>query len=340
MPFSGKRNTIYSVATLNKDIEKIKKSCTLQVLRHKQYLLINVLKRVFPFTSEEGSFTLEAALVTSLFTMAVTAIMGILVVVDLQQNINIAMENISREMAQTLYYTESINMLTDSISGNEKNSVQDKIKAFYDSSGLSEEDKGKIEESIEKASFDMYVYGKFVSEMKFSDINQSYISGGVMGLDFTKSTYNESTGEMSIVLKYQIKIPFISDKIWRLNDCKRVYVKAWNGKDICQNINAVYITKNGSVYHTSKKCSHLDLNVSKQNYNMLETIRNKAGAKYNACRLCKPNSDSKQEVIYVTDYGTAFHFSLSCSGINRSIIQMDKELVGDRKICEDCEKRG
>lgn len=339
MPFSDKRNSLHKLgSSLVLQLIEIKKSSSLQVLRLKQYLLNKItLKRVFSFTSTKGSISVEAALATSLFIFSVVAIMGILVVIDLQQGIAIAMENTAREIAQTIYYTDAIKDLTDGIA--ETENVEEKINNLFNESSLSEVDKEKVKKGINEAAFVTYVYGKFILKVNAENINQSYISGGMYGLDFSKSTYNHETGEISIVLKYQIKVPFISHKIWKINDYKRVYVKAWNGKNLAKDYKMVYITKNGSVYHTSKNCPHLDLNISKCNYGQLDSKRNKAGSKYDACELCKLTDYSDTAHVYVTDYGTAFHSSLSCGGIARSIIQIDEESVGDKRICKDCEER-
>lgn len=341
MPFSVKRKILHNIKIqLIRRVffKKIKKPCSLQVLRQnrKKYLLqYNMLKRVFSFASEKGSLTLEATFVTSLFVFAIVAIMGVIAVIDLQQNIRIVMENIGRETSQTFYYMEELKEEKN------KTDIENKVDSLLKKQGsnLSEEDREKFRENMEETAFIAYIYGKFVSELKMEDINESYILGGIAGLDFTRSTYKSDTGEVDIVLKYKIKVPFISDKIWKIEDCQRVYVKVWNGKDIRQTEELVYITKNGTVYHTSKSCPHLDLKVSKNTYGKIGEIRNKAGSKYKKCKLCKLKECTEATVVYVTDYGTAYHFSLSCGGISRSIIQIDKKFVGDRRLCKDCEER-
>lgn len=359
MPFSINTFSSYRIvkSELKKRIveNKIKKvSLTLQVLRQRNILkkisLILRLKRVFLFTSQmirkviangkiprlktkklKAGISLEAAIVTSVFMFATLAVVSVLCILNLQNSIQIVLENTGREIAQNIYYAEEFK---DTLNEN------DALKKVNDA--LLQSNDGKVDEGalekIDEAAFDIYVYGKFVSTLGTKYINDSYILGGVAGLDFSKSKLDEENGTVDIILDYTIEIPFVPTYAGIISDRKRVCVKAWNGTDITKDSKIVYITEDGNVYHTLKECSHINVNVTKATYGQLESLRNSSGEIYDKCKYCKKTKYTDASVIYITKYGDSYHSSLSCGGISRSAIAIDIKQIGSRKLCKDCEK--
>lgn len=98
-----------------------------------------------------------------------------------------------------------------------------------------------------------------------------------------------------------------------------------------------YITKSGSVYHMSKNCTYLRMNVTACDENLVMTKRNNDGCKYYECTKCNDGKHSGQ--VYITEYGDRYHYSLSCTGIHRDYIETDKEGVAGRKPCSKCGKK-
>lgn len=344
MPFSRSLSLIKNVVS---DITK-KTSCSLQVSRQrivkKNNLFIDYkkLKRVFSFTSQKGfpwikavkkaGISLEAAIVTSIFMFAVLSIIGFLCVLNLQNNIQMTLENIARTMSQNIYYVEELKETT------RNSTIFKEVNDMLTKNNTDTLDEETVEK-LEKASFDMYIYGKFISEMGTEYINESYIVGGILGLNFSKSIYDEEDGIIDIVLDYVIKVPFLPENIGMISDRKRVYVKAWNGMDIMQESDLVYITMNGAVYHSDKDCPHINIDVIKITYEQLKNQRNDSGAGYGRCKYCGNKNCTDTSVVYITKYGACYHTTLSCGGISRSVITIDKSQIGDRALCKDCEKR-
>lgn len=336
MPFS----IICKLITQKYKLIMKKRSCSLQVLRLHiliiQKCMFRIkLKRVFSFTSQKGSITLEAAITTTVFVISVVSIITLFGVLSLQQNIHVAMENVGRKMSQTIYYADKIK----SIGENSKVfSTVNRLLSDGNEDIFSDDEKQEIIMKLQEVSFNTYVYGQFISEIKADYINKSYVYGGVFGLDFTKSEYDSENDEIDIVLSYKIKIPFISGINWTISDCQRVRVKVWNGTDITRNKDIVYITKNGEVYHLTKTCSHLKIDITKTAYGNIKNIKNNSGVAYNKCKQCGFEKILDSSIVYITEYGESYHESLSCAGISRSVIYIDKSKTGSLRLCKDCEK--
>lgn len=138
---------------------------------------------------------------------------------------------------------------------------------------------------------------------------------------------------IDIISGFVYKVPWIGKKIKITERCR---VKDWTGCDITKQQKLVYITKNGKVYHVTKKCSHLSLSIRKINYSQLDEERNCYGVKYKRCAICLGNKQTLATDIFVTEDGDKFHSSLMCSGLLRNIIIIDKSEVGNRKPCSRC----
>lgn len=64
--------------------------------------------------------------------------------------------------------------------------------------------------------------------------------------------------EVDIVHSFFYTVPWINKKIQVTQRC---LMKDWTGQDITKPQEFVYITKTGKVYHVTKECSHLSLNI-------------------------------------------------------------------------------
>lgn len=142
-------------------------------------------------------------------------------------------------------------------------------------------------------------------------------------------------GKVDIILKYALKTSVFNKYI---SVQQRCIVKDWTGKDITKPQNIVYITQNGKVYHVTKECSHLSLTISKAVYSELNSLRNAYGEKYSRCSICVKSKLSDAEKIFITEDGNRYHSSLTCSGLTRNIISVDKDSVGTMPVCSSCGK--
>ena len=94
----------------------------------------------------------------------------------------------------------------------------------------------------------------------------------------------------------------------------------------------VYVAENGTVYHLSRSCTHLDLSIRPINSDRVGDARNSGGGKYKRCEICGGGSGT----VYITDDGDRYHSSLTCSGLKRTIYEIPLSQVGSRRLCGRC----
>ena len=255
-----------------------------------------------PFaTSFRGSFTIEASIVLPIFISFMMAIVFIFRMIQVEAGIQRALNNAARNAAV--------------------------ISASVDKS----HDKKLLVATIGYADY----------EIKQLDVPTEYISGGLLGLDYAGSScqdnYVELTCDYSLVfpngLFGRIAVPVTQSAISR----------KWIGFDPREGEDAdgeyVYVTESGQVYHLKRSCTYIDLSISKADYVDISSLRNLNGGKYDPCMTCG-GIPGNGGAIYITDYGTAFHNSLSCSQLKRTVrkVRLEEALDQGLGVCSKCEK--
>ena len=186
----------------------------------------------------------------------------------------------------------------------------------------------------------LYVKEKVISAAGEKFIDRIGIQGGSQGVSFIQS---EVTDPEYLDLKavYSTKALFIPETFSSFQMINRVRMKVWTGYDNTVNQGKketeeqmVYITETGTVYHTSRDCSHLQLSVSQVDAGALDALRNQHGAKYYICELC--GDLGMAEMAYITKEGNRYHTTLSCSGLKRTVITIPISEVGSRHACSRC----
>ena len=100
----------------------------------------------------------------------------------------------------------------------------------------------------------------------------------------------------------------------------------------------VWVTENGSVYHTDSSCSHINLSIQVSSPGALAWKRNQDGEKYKECEQCVGNGAVGAEVYY-TKYGNRYHNSLSCKGLKRKVKLVALEQTDGLPQCSKCAKK-
>ena len=169
-------------------------------------------------------------------------------------------------------------------------------------------------------------------------LENSIIKGGRSGISCWKSYVSPVTGEMNVVVEYEIKLPvpmFGSPSAELREEFK---MSSWTGyKDRSaeeDGAEIVYITEHGTVYHEKYQCPYLQLSVSFIPYTEAERMRNASGGKYYGCEKCVYGPPMTG--VYITDYGNRYHNSLNCSGLRRTIRAIKKSEAGWRGGCSKC----
>ena len=89
----------------------------------------------------------------------------------------------------------------------------------------------------------------------------------------------------------------------------------------------VYVTPNESVYHLSRNCTHLALQVEQKN----------AGARsyYTPCSFCG-NSRNEAGTVYVARTSEIYHNRRDCSGLKRTVSRVKRSETGGLGPCSRC----
>ncbi len=99
----------------------------------------------------------------------------------------------------------------------------------------------------------------------------------------------------------------------------------------------VYETLNGSVYHLFRDCTHLDLSIQNTTLNNAKKEKNENGNSYRECELCDEPFDA---VVYITKEGECYHSERTCSGLKRTVRQVEMSKVAGKDCCLRCQERG
>lgn len=145
------------------------------------------------------------------------------------------------------------------------------------------------------------------------------------GRELAMLAYGEESGEQDIrlvkVSRIKAMLPeaaFPSASI--VNGC---VMHKWIGYDLSQGEGSaaaekeemVYVTKSGSAYHRERSCIYLNPSVEMMGLVQAQTAVNRNGTVYTACEICSP----KDGIVYVTETGSRYHGTVTCSGLRRTI---------------------
>lgn len=101
-----------------------------------------------------------------------------------------------------------------------------------------------------------------------------------------------------------------------------------------ETVDVVYVTRTGTVYHESLSCTYLRMNITKVSPDNIADKRNNSGGKYSECNLCKELKQNS--ILYITDNGTKYHYSLQCSALSRDIEEKNRSEVEGMRACSKC----
>lgn len=163
---------------------------------------------------------------------------------------------------------------------------------------------------------------------------KKFVAGGTAGVSLLKSEFSDR--EIVLYADYQVRLPvnFFTVKGVRVSQSSRN--RKWTGDaDKGSEEDYVYVTEHGSVYHCQRTCPYLDLSIQTVKTADLGKLRNKNKHKYYECMECAAENSNKT-TVYITDYGTCYHSSLSCSGLKRTVNLVPKSEVGGKASCSKC----
>jgi hypothetical protein len=266
----------------------------------------------------KASATLEATLVIPLYVYAVLAIMFVIRLVNVYLDVDRAAYNTARELSKYAYE--------------------------YNESGTLGILKGQL-------------YTSFISDIGAGYGKEAYVVGGTAGFNLTGSSICDDGSKVEVQVSYIVKNPFDIFGLGLVHVKQGAVAEAWLGEDMStgwdgssgsgnngngadsdsgdEEKQKVYVTPWGRVYHTDADCSAIHLSIQEVSSSGVVDLRNASGGKYYPCESCGENADG---TVYITDYGDRYHTDRNCSGLKRTVEEVDIDDVGDRTECKRCGK--
>ncbi len=170
------------------------------------------------------------------------------------------------------------------------------------------------------------------------NLDKSIIVDGSEGLNCTQSDFVLLSGVVNLDVSYKVEIPIFIFGNFGMTLENRIRGKTWNGYHSWAGSGKderVYITSTGGVYHKSYHCSYLNPSIKTINSSKLLSVRNEDGGIYYPCEICNI-SEQKLGIVYITNTGSRFHHSLTCSGVKRTIHSIPLSEAVGRGVCSRC----
>lgn len=262
-------------------------------------------ERVYSFTSDNvGSALLEAVVVIPLILAVCIMLMQFIVMVNTENNIYEKLTDVTNDI------------MTDSYA--------------YDRRGY------------------MYTMAdiQLISKMNTRDfrsfVNSSSIKSGINGINYLQSS-DMYDNKKSMLVKGSYKV-VVSCFFWRdinIVQLQSICFRPFVGESLKSDRNTsnermVFITESGTVYHTSRDCTHLRLSVTDKKLKEVASLRNSSGGKYYPCEICVKENMTEASTVYIASNGNRYHKNRLCSGLKRSVTEIAYSEVGNRRLCTRC----
>lgn len=271
----------------------------------KTYIVVPSYKRMSSFLNSlqgmknSASMTVEACFVLPFFLFAFMNIISVIDIYRIQGNMSAAMHDTEKQMAVCAY---------------EYKEIRGEDLGAAESLGLT------------------YAYGANKVKSKLGDNYPSNIS-------WLRSSVMKENECIDLIAEYSVS-PYIELMGYGKHTMyNRLRTRAWTGYDNAglgkgsDEEEIVYITPEGTVYHRSRSCTYLKLSISAIDKLFLEKKRSEDGSIYYPCEEC---GKSCGNTVYITNYGTRYHSSLSCSKLKRTILAVPISETEGRGACSKC----
>lgn len=278
----------------------LKKLCSRKVSRHASPVLA-------------GSMTVEAAIALPFFLMTILSFLSFIEIIQLQNSITMALRDAGMSMGIYGYvydYTKK---------GGEADltSVVPDVALTYGYAGTHVK--------------------KFLGEDYLDRIIKTYDAGSI---HYYNSSVMEENDVVDLVATYSVRPRFNVVSLPEINLLCRYYGRAWTGYELegrqtdSQSEQNVYITRDGSVYHLDRYCTHLNLTIVSCPTSEIDNQRNENGQMYRACSYCGNSEENGK--YYITPQGDCYHKDLNCSGLKRTVDVVSITQVNGRSRCSRC----
>ena len=260
-----------------------------------------------------GTLTVEAAIVLPIFIFVMIGVISLGQVIHIQTKLQNALETTAEKIA-TYSYAEKL------------------IKE--DITGLNQVIAEWIIDGITFAS----VKNEIIQLAGKDYLDHSCIKNGSEGIFLIGSNISLEEEFVDLILSYNIS-PFSpilnTNQLWITQRCRR---RLWIGtEEVAEKKEPiVYVTTNGTVYHTNLECSYLKRNVDTVTYEDLKWKRNESGGKYYLCEFCSKKKPGQS--VYITKYGDRYHYRATCPGLTRGIRSILLSQINGLPQCSKCKQ--
>lgn len=266
----------------------------------------------------QGSITLETTLILPIFLFCVITLMYFFQIILIQEKISQGLWETAKEASR--------------------------YASVYENVG------GKKGDNDSKQTAKKWISGAFtgirMAEYLPEEIlENSCIKGGKTGIMY-RSSILENGQDISLAALYEVKFPVMTNVLPSFNFIQQVKSRGFIGtykiglskKEMEEEDIYVYMTKTGTVYHTSLFCTHINLGIECVSYENALTKRNRSGGKYKSCQKCtKSTKVSNQSNVYISDTGDRYHIQLECSGLTRDIKKVKLSELSGVGACQRCQ---
>lgn len=266
----------------------------------------------FDFRANCGSMTLEAAFILPLIIYLFVGFFGIAKVVIADEEISRGMTETARQIARYAYLYEEIE--AKHLSNSAQN--QDKLGE-------------KVVKEVVGIPLAKKIFGEYVNE---SLLTCSGVKGGLSGIGYQGSKFMLEKDLIELKLQYKVRVPIPLIGTYQMKFAQQIKQKAYTGykEEKYEDEEYVYVTENGSVYHTSRNCTHIKLSISQYERG------SKRQGNLPECTTCKNKHTSETNHVYITDEGDCYHNSILCSRLKRTVYRVKKSEVGGMAKCSRC----
>ncbi|MCQ2517513.1 MAG: pilus assembly protein [Lachnospiraceae bacterium] len=312
-----------------------------------------IIKSAYKFAgiNHSAGLTLEAALVLPIFLFITLSLFSLMEMLAVHTKVDVALHQVGREMSVYAYAYDNLPDLTtgekelqdDNPEESPVNSLPEE-EAEESSKETESIDVEELKDNAASIAGTAYAYERCVALLGADYLNDSVIEGGVLGLSFLRSSFSAKTGEIDLIVTYTVK-PWCSfNNVGKMRLMNRCRVNAWTGyHKSSENGDGedpiVFVTENGTVYHTFRDCSHLKLDIREVGFDALSGERNTNGGKYYPCEKCVPKEGFSGDSVYIAADGDRYHSTVTCSGLKRTVYEIRLSQVGNRGLCSRCSGR-
>lgn len=258
-----------------------------------------------------GSMTLEAAMVIPLFLFFFLNLMSSVEMLRLHGNVAAALWENGRIMAVSGY--------------------------AYDGEGS----ESKLLEAGGVLLSDLAVSAALVTQLGQEYLDSSPLTHGKNGLNLLESSYMEEDC-IDIKVTYSVSPAFTTPGFRSFRMANRYYARAWTGygvwSEVLTEVQYVYVTAYGEVYHMREDCSYLVRKAEQVSLTQVRLRRNDRGQSYQVCLQCASWAENGVvKGVYITSDGEKFHYSLECPALKRTVNSIAyEEAIKRYRLCSKC----